>query len=417
MAKNIVMCCDGTGQKLDVHRTNVVRLFTVLEASHPNIQINYYDPGVGTLPAEGALTSFSRHLTLRAGYLAGYGLYEKVSQAYRYLIEQYEEGDKIYLLGFSRGAFTVRVLAGLLHRIGVLRRGAKNLVPYALELYKPHYTLIENDQDREGVRRVADEFRALFCRPGRVGITFLGLWDTVKAFGIFRPISLPHIRHNPDVEVVRHALALDECRRSFIPSSWGGLDDYVEEPASHRQDVQEVWFRGSHSDIGGGYSDDESGLSWISFRWMVAEANKFGLLLNQEQLAKMLPSNKPIDWEAKFWKPHESRTRMYRLSDQIPRPELINAPLRDGCEDKKLLDGLSVPRAWPKKVWRVRPTCGKRDIEHFKRNNRVLVHASVRKQVEARIYELQLDPTLIKYVQEDGYEDDRVAPIQTRAYR
>ena len=89
MAKRIVICCDGTGQKLDVRRTNVFRLFSVLDRSDPDAQIAYYDPGLGTMPAGGALTWISRQLTLKAGLLVGYGLFDKVSKAYDFLVDRY----------------------------------------------------------------------------------------------------------------------------------------------------------------------------------------------------------------------------------------------------------------------------------------------------------------------------------------
>ena len=345
MVKNIVICCDGTGQKLDVQRTNVFRLFSVLDRSDLSAQIDYYEPGVGTIPATGALTWVSRQLTLKAGLMAGYGLLDNVSKAYSFLVDRYEGGDRVYLFGFSRGAFTVRVLAGLLHRIGVLRPAHKNLIPYALELYKPHYTKIKDDKKREEASRVAAEFRDELCWPGRVEIRFLGLWDTVKAFGVFWPRSLPHTRHNSDVGIVRHALALDERRRSFLPTSWGGLDDYVESAPSG-QCVKEVWFAGSHSDVGGGYCEEESGLSWISFKWMIDEARKCcpELRFEGDKIADMLKSGikvQPLNLDNRYCRLHQSRTWLWWCGDQIPRPELTNAPPRSANQRKHLEPGLS----------------------------------------------------------------------------
>src|SRR4051794_22203544 len=118
MPKKIVICCDGTGQKIDINRTNVVRLFSPLRRDGPIEQVAYYDPGVGNIPAEGALTGVSQTLTRWAGLAAGYGLLDIVKRAYGFVVDRYEKGDELYLFGFSRGAFAVRVLAGLFHRVG-----------------------------------------------------------------------------------------------------------------------------------------------------------------------------------------------------------------------------------------------------------------------------------------------------------
>jgi uncharacterized protein (DUF2235 family) len=219
--KNIVVCCDGTGEKLDVARSNVVRLVSVLDSSNPDVQVAYYDPGVGTMPAPAALTPVSRWLTLQAGLMAGYGVLDNVAKAYGFIVDRYVPGDRIYLLGFSRGALTVRLIGGLLHRIGVLRPDAKNLIPYALELYGKHYTHICDKGKRCQVRAVNADFRKYFSANGDVNIRFLGVWDTVKAFGVFRPRSFPHLRHNPSIQTVRHAIALDERRRSYMVHQLG----------------------------------------------------------------------------------------------------------------------------------------------------------------------------------------------------
>jgi uncharacterized protein (DUF2235 family) len=399
MPKQIVICCDGTGQKLDVHCSNVVRLFSVLDRSHSNAQIACYDAGVGTIPSAGALTWVSRQLTLRAGQWFGYGLLDNVARVYGFLVDHYEQGDPIYLFGFSRGAFTVRVLAGLLHRIGVLRPEAKAMIPYAFELYRPHYTLL-NDRKRAESESVTREFRRIFARPGPVQIEFLGLWDTVKAFGILWPRSLPHTRHNPDVKTVRHALALDERRRSYVPTSWGGLDDFIEQPASPKQNVREVWFIGSHSDVGGGYRTEKSGLSWISLRWMIAEARKCELRLDDKRVDHLLgPWGEPIDLGADRWKLHKSRSAWWWIVDQVPRVEITNSP---PGSPEQLSPGLSVPLKWPKRRLRFWPTTGRRQIKHFKRDKQVLLHKSVGELIESGKYKLNLKGLNVDYDDEDA---------------
>jgi uncharacterized protein (DUF2235 family) len=109
----------------------------------------------------------------------------------------------------------------------------------------------------------------------RIPIHFLGLWDTVSTFGwVWDPIFLPHTSNNSSVEVVRHALAIDERRLFFRQLHWGTEN-------RDSQDVKEVWFAGVHSDVGGGYPEDESALAKVALDWMVGEAMQFGLVVNQ----------------------------------------------------------------------------------------------------------------------------------------
>jgi uncharacterized protein (DUF2235 family) len=233
MRRNIVICCDGTGNNLDVAKSNVVRLFSIARRDDPDSQVAYYHPGIGTMPAKAALTSLSRMATKLAGAGFGYGLLDNVADLYASLMDTYRKDDRVFLFGFSRGAFTVRVLAGLLHRCGLLLPDFKNLIPYALDLYRPHKPL----------ETVIAEFRALFSQPCR--IHFLGLWDSVKAYGAIVPQSLPHLRFNESVDFVRHALALEERRSIFAPTTWGGVDsDSGARPPRSipaGQDVMEVW--------------------------------------------------------------------------------------------------------------------------------------------------------------------------------
>ena len=288
MAMNVVLCCDGTANKLDLATSNVVRMFSVARRDVPQEQAVYYHPGIGTMPAKAALTSASRWLTKLAGNAAGYGLLDDVADLYGYLMRTLRDGDRIYIIGFSRGAFTARVLAGLIHRCGVLKPGFESLIPYALDLYRPHEPLDD----------VVAKFVDLFSRPWRVH--FLGLWDTVKAFGAFWPKSLPHLRFNPSVDFVRHALALEERRTMFAPTTWGGTDGDLRgtparfmrpamPPRSTRgQNIKEVWFAGCHSDVGGGLLEQRGSLYKHSFEWMVREAQDMGLMVDETALTRTL---------------------------------------------------------------------------------------------------------------------------------
>src|SRR5579859_1129691 len=180
VSKNIVICLDGTGNQLKAKgNTNVVRLYEMLDLVDPARQIAYYDPGVGTFSAQGAWTPLARRLTKLAGLAVGYGLRTNLAEAYTYLMQEYEEGDRLFVFGFSRGAYTARALVGLLHAVGLLRPGSENLVPYAVGVYARNRTLSRDDWTQ------LHRFAAAFCRKvdGRtsVPVDFMGLWDSVKA--------------------------------------------------------------------------------------------------------------------------------------------------------------------------------------------------------------------------------------------
>jgi uncharacterized protein (DUF2235 family) len=133
VGKNIVVCLDGTGNQLKAKgNTNVVRLYEMLDLTDPSKQIAYYDPGVGTFSAQGAWTPIGQRISKLFGLAFGSGLRTNLGEAYTYLMQHYEDGDRLFIFGFSRGAYTARALAGLLRAAGLLRPGSENLVPYAV---------------------------------------------------------------------------------------------------------------------------------------------------------------------------------------------------------------------------------------------------------------------------------------------
>jgi uncharacterized protein (DUF2235 family) len=351
--KNVVLCCDGTRNKLDVGISNVVRLFSVASRDTPPEQVVYYHPGIGTMPAKAALTSVSRWATKLAGSVAGYGLLDDVADLYSYLMRTLGEGDRIFIFGFSHGAFTARVLAGLIHRCGVLKPEFKGLIPYALELYRPHEPLDD----------VIKRFVSLFSRRWRVH--FLGLWDTVKEFGVIWPKSLPHLRFNPSVDIVRHALALEERRTMFVQTTWGGTDGdargtpkrFIRPAQKSRfiknQDVKEVWFEGCHSDVGGGLPEKNGSLYKHSLEWMVREAQHKCLLIDEETLQGFLSE------AAGPWCKVESLKGFWHLAEIMPLPCLKN----------------EYPPKWRRRLrlarWRGRK------LSDAHRSGRLTVHASV----------------------------------------
>src|SRR5215212_195135 len=135
MPKNIVLCCDGTANEFSQDRTNVVKLFYTL-VEDPARQVAYYHPGLGTMEPAGALTTFSRKITRLLGLAIGYGLENDIRDAYVFLMNCYEPGDSVSLFGFSRGAYTVRAVASLLHMYGLIPKGNDPLVPYAIRMLR-----------------------------------------------------------------------------------------------------------------------------------------------------------------------------------------------------------------------------------------------------------------------------------------
>ena len=180
MPKNIVVCCDGTTNEFARDRTNVVKLFYTL-IHDPSRQVAFYHPGLGTMEAAGALTTFSRKLTKLAGLAVGYGLEADIRDAYVFLMNYFQEGDRLFLFGFSRGAYTARAVASLLHMYGLIRKGDEPLVPYAIRMLMAinraqGRTKANQPSQVSALFKLADEFKAHFsgtpCEPYFVGARF-----------------------------------------------------------------------------------------------------------------------------------------------------------------------------------------------------------------------------------------------------
>ena len=275
-SKNVVICLDGTGNQFNEDNSNVVKLFRVLRRE-AGAQVAYYDPGVGTLADPGYKSSVAKKINMGLGLAFGRGLTRNVEEAYSYLMDHYEEGDRIYLFGFSRGAFTARALAGFIQHCGLLEKGCQNLIPYALRLFK----------SKKVDFPLAARFKQTYART--CPIHFVGLWDTVSTYGwVYDPIYLPFTTNNKGVKAARHALAIDEKRVFFRPSLLGEFGD-----------KKEVWFAGVHSDVGGGYPESESGLAKIPLQWMVEEArDRFDLLIDDERYQQYVFGNKRREYVA-----------------------------------------------------------------------------------------------------------------------
>ena len=289
--RNLVVCCDGTSNEFADTKTNVVRLVQALE-QHPDSQQVYYDPGVGTLPESGLFSSAAKTVSRWIGLAFGAGLVKNVEEAYTFLMNAWRPGDKVFLFGFSRGAYTVRVLAGLLRQLGLLSPGQEQLIPYAIRLYRATPDRDRaSEKDKSRYWRLSGEFRNTFAQPipGRgtrsFPVHFLGVWDTVSSVGwVWSPKRFAYTAENDCVAGVRHAVALDERRGFFrqnlfhpVPAGAGGSG----------QDLVERWFAGCHSDIGGGHAEQCGALWRVAFDWMVDEAVAAGLRMDQARLQQL----------------------------------------------------------------------------------------------------------------------------------
>jgi uncharacterized protein (DUF2235 family) len=315
MGKNIVICFDGTSNEFGPSVTNVVRLVQLLR--HESEQVVHYAPGIGTMPGPGFVTYLGQKFSLLSGLAFGTGLTGIVCEAYEYLMNAWEPGDRVFLFGFSRGAYTARVLAAMLHAMGLLPRGNGNMVPYAMRLFQSVRGRTGDGGGDERTRfnywKLLNQFRFTFARTGaNIGdrrgfpIHFVGVWDTVSSVGwIWEPGSFPYTRTNPSIDTVRHALAIDERRWFFRQNEFSPADG---------QDCVQRWFAGSHGDVGGGYTDKQA---WrCSFDWIVAEAVARGLLIDPlacEKLKNSAPTDPSLE------DIHESLTWKWWPAEIVPK--------------------------------------------------------------------------------------------------
>lgn len=295
--RRLVICCDGTWNRADQESngracpTNVVQLaFRAASADGAVSQLIYYDQGVG----------IGNWLDRLGGGAFGDGLEANIHDAYRFLVANYRNGDEIFLFGFSRGAFTARSLGGMIRKCGILSRKSVARYGDALKLYRN-----EERPDDPGPKA----FRAAHscCGGEAVEIKFIGVWDTVGALGI--PVrGLSWIDGNKykfhDTELswfVRnayHALAIDERRGPFTPTLWAFRP-------KEGQVVEQVWFCGVHSDVGGGYADREP--SDLALQWLLEKARENGLALDAEATSAY-----PLGTNA-HGELHDSMSFMYRF--------------------------------------------------------------------------------------------------------
>lgn len=263
--KRIIICSDGTWNRPEENLeedvpTNVLKFARgIAPMDKKGIkQVVFYDWGVGS------------YHNRAAGGAFGAGLEKNVMDGYRFLVHNYEKGDEIYLFGFSRGAYTVRSLSGLLNNCNILKGTESNRIEEAFELYKnPDYIPMDD---------YTVNWRKKYSIEDSQIIHFIGVWDTVGAVGLpFSFFGLIKEKHRfydnklgSNVKTARHALSLDERRVDFEPTIWKN---------NNHTELKQVWFAGVHSDVGGGYKNDIDGanLADIPMSWLMKEAESSGL--------------------------------------------------------------------------------------------------------------------------------------------
>ncbi|KAJ3511638.1 hypothetical protein NLJ89_g3982 [Agrocybe chaxingu] len=304
--RTLVLCFDGTGDQFDDDNSNIVNFFSMLKKDDPREQLVYYQAGIGTYTIPQIAKPMMAKLHKVMDSMVGVHLNAHVMGGYEFLMQNYEAGDKIFLFGFSRGAYTARALAGM---------SAPGYTHPALLKAKQRLAMYSRE-DETGWRQ-SSAFKKAFSID--VDIELIGVWDTVGSVGVI-PKRLPFTTFNTHVKHFRHALALDEHRVRFKPNffnrptheeielglKWGEipkvkasqpqklhrrktlreLERQYGHGGQHQTDVEEVWFAGCHCDVGGGAVKNEvrNNLARISLRWMVRECFKLktGILFHRD---------------------------------------------------------------------------------------------------------------------------------------
>ncbi|KAF9464083.1 hypothetical protein BDZ94DRAFT_1257527 [Collybia nuda] len=312
--RTLVLCFDGTGDQFDADNSNIVQLVSLLKKNDRQKQMVYYQAGIGTYTSPKVVTPFMSSVSKTLDQMFAWNLDAHVMGGYEFLMQNYVEGDRICIFGFSRGAYTARSLAGMIHKVGLLPADNFQQVPFAYKMY--------TRADDIGWEQ-SNAFKAAFSID--VDIEFLGVWDTVSSVGLI-PKRLPFTTSNTIVRTFRHAVALDERRAKFKANLWNrpspeeeqlGLPTMTDKPVggspipfirglkkdksqkressgsseekeerelsnferiyseknNSTTDIEEVWFSGCHCDVGGGSVSNKTrnSLARIPLRWMVRE--------------------------------------------------------------------------------------------------------------------------------------------------
>ncbi|KAJ8483393.1 hypothetical protein ONZ45_g14619 [Pleurotus djamor] len=369
--RNLIVNIDGTSNQFSVNSTNVVELFSRIikiggEVEQLQVIYNHIDTAIA------------------------WNFEKIIHAAYKWLSENYQPGDRIFLFGFSRGAYQVRVIAGMIEKVGLLHKGNENQIPFAYELYtalKAHTRAstatppstqasdsASNDSQQQPQASESEEeklcrsFKRSLCHKD-VKVHFVGVWDTVSSIGIFRGQSFPetvsgmgHVCH------FRHALALDERRAKFQPEYVNGGLGPIE--GSNRGDVKEVWFKGTHSDIGGGNTKNENLNNFTdSLRWMTYEAQFWGLYIEpyKGNWIPVTPKESltwfwlPLEYipfgslsyetqDGLTWRPHRGRPRIIQPGQLIHQSVFAKAVTESEPSEDGPIVRLSIPGTFPEAI-------------------------------------------------------------------
>lgn len=302
--KRIALCADGTwnirdqvdkatGKRRPTNVTKVARAIRPRDGRGVD-QVVFYHAGVGT----------TRGLDRYTGGAFGDGIENNVRELYRFVVYNYEPGDELFLFGFSRGAFTVRTLAGFMNFVGLIEKDDDYWIP---EIYGCY----ESSQG-PGTRAWKEAFRRVKGTRPCPPITFIGVWDTVGALGapgilgqLFnrRKYQYHDVALNPHIQNAFQALAIDERRKPFTPNLWT-------RPVGWSGALEQAWFPGVHANIGGSLTPD--GLANEALHWIVEKAEQIGLELDAEFLKHYRPC-----FNSRL---HDSMTALYRLMGEYVRP-------------------------------------------------------------------------------------------------
>ncbi|KAF7289945.1 hypothetical protein MIND_01369700 [Mycena indigotica] len=333
--RNLILCFDGTGDQFDADNSNIVQLMSVLQKNDKSKQLVYYQSGIGTYTSSTSPSPVMTKLSLMLDAAIAWNLDSHVMAGYEFLMQNHAANDRISIFGFSRGAYTARSLAGMIHKVGLLPADNHQQVPFAYKMY--------TRVDEIGWTQ-SNAFKKAFCND--VNIDFLGVWDTVDSVGLI-PRRLPFTTSNVAVRTFRHAVSIDERRAKFKSNLWNWPSDTEKKLGTHnsppqtprlrmkdmqvrgytlpvpslrlrdsekefdedveqakfesafakhhrktkRTDVLEVWFAGCHCDIGGGSvpNNTRNSLARIPLRWMIRECFKAetGIIFNAERLVEL----------------------------------------------------------------------------------------------------------------------------------
>lgn len=304
--KRIAIFADGTWNSPEQgSATNVLRMARAVSPQAEAVkQVAFYDWGVGTDRKK------------ISGGISGAGIDKNIMDCYRFLVHNYDSGDQLFFFGFSRGAYTVRSLAGFIRNCGLLKREYADKIPEAFQLYRKR-TKSSSPNEKSAVL-----FRKRYATADITAIEFVGVWDTVGALGIPVPFwgtlgEREFLFHDTEpskiIQHARHAVSIDENREDFKPTLWSDKPGF---------DIKQVWFAGVHSDVGGGYA--QSGLSDCASQWMMSEAEGFGLRFEQH-LRKQIKPN-PLD------KIHNERKGIYLARDKFIRT--IDGPVHGSVKKR-----------------------------------------------------------------------------------